>query len=111
MCSKWSSKGLCNSVTLNIFAGKSLIYTEYHHTVAFEPFKKETNWISNYGASAQAGFVACLCFFGHLARTEIAVLDLEREWFSRFTSDLLEIIFKVINFKKDFSPQVSPSLE
>lgn len=31
---------------------------------AFEQFKKKTNpQISNYGGSAQASFVACLCAF------------------------------------------------
>lgn len=63
------------SVTRNTSAGKSLFTLKYHHKVAFEQFKKKTNLqISNYGALAQAGFVACWCFCGHLARTEIAVL-------------------------------------
>lgn len=53
--------------------GKKSIYNKYHHKVAFEHFKKKTNLqISNYGAFAKAGFVACWCFYGRWARTEIA---------------------------------------
>lgn len=72
-----SSKGPCNCAFCDskYFCWKKSIYTKYHHTMVFEQFKKKTNLqISNYGASAQAGFVACLCFCGPLARTEIAIL-------------------------------------
>lgn len=67
------SHAVVYSVTPNTFCWEKSVYTEHHHTVAFEQFKKKTNLrISNYGALALAGFVACLCFRGHLARTEIA---------------------------------------
>lgn len=103
-CSPPSSKGPGNCVFCDskYFCWKKPIYTKYHYTVAFEQFKKETNLqISNYGASAEAGFVACLCFHGHLARTKIAVLDPEGKWFSRFISDPLDRSLKVVNFQKE----------
>lgn len=63
------------SAALKYFSWKKSIYTKQHHKVAFEQLWKKTSLqISNYGAFAQAGPVACWCFYGHLARTEIAVL-------------------------------------
>lgn len=82
----------------NTCAGKSL----FTRNTTIRWFKKEINLqIPNYGASAQAGFVACLCFHGHLARTKIAVLDPEGKWFSRFISDPLDRSLKGINFQKE----------
>lgn len=83
-CSTWSSTGPCHCLFCDskYFCWKKSVYTKYHHKVAFEQFKKKTDLqISNYGALAQAGFVACWCFCGHLARTEIAAGTLEESDF------------------------------
>lgn len=63
------------SVTLNTSAGKCLFTLNTTIRWPLSSLKKKTDLqISNYGASAQAGLVTCLCFCGLQARTEIAML-------------------------------------
>lgn len=112
-CSVWSSTGLCTcafSVILNAAAGKSLFTL---NTTIRQPLSslKRNLPISYYGGSAQAGFVACLCFCGHLARTEIAMLRPWRRVVFQVYIWCCRNKFKVINFANKTFFQNSYSLE